>query len=383
MKSWPSVLVLGLAFVTTGATAEVVERVVAKVGGDIITLSEFTSRQMAAAQVARVTPDNVEEYLRQNNARILQDAIDELLLVQRASDLGLRLRPEYVDEVIAGIKKDNKIESEEDFAARLRAEGLTLADLKRNIERSILRNQVLRKELEPRVTVSDADVRAEYEKREAEFTKPATIHLQEILVAGSSGESLSKARQLVAELRGGAAFADVAKKHSASPTAPSGGDLGEVPVADLSSTLAREAKTLQTGQVSDPFPDAGGHRIIAVAGRKEPVVTLFEEVRQELMRDLTRPKYDAEYEKYMAGLRQAGQPETQILVREVPTEVSVSPQGSILSGTEAAPAAPSSAPAPADPEAEVSTTPQAAPEHVIPPAAPQRPTPSPTPTPQP
>src|SRR5512139_1327903 len=100
-------LLSSLALLPGGARAEIIERVVAKVNGQIITLSEFQSRQIAAAQGARVDPANVGAFLRQNNAKILQEAIDEILLLQRAEDAGLRMRPEYVDEVIENIKKEN------------------------------------------------------------------------------------------------------------------------------------------------------------------------------------------------------------------------------------------------------------------------------------
>src|SRR5260221_2552371 len=102
----PSLLLLAVA-----APGDILERVVAKVNGDIITLSEFENRQMAAVQAARLTADKIEAFLRDNNAKILQEAVDDLLLVQRASELGIKLRPETVKEVIEGIKKGNNIGS--------------------------------------------------------------------------------------------------------------------------------------------------------------------------------------------------------------------------------------------------------------------------------
>src|SRR5258708_3499102 len=83
-------------------------------------------------------------------ARILQEAIDDLLVVQRASELGIRLRGEYVQEVIEGIKKENNIADDNELRVQLRKEGMSLDDLKRNIERSVLRRQVLSRELEPK-----------------------------------------------------------------------------------------------------------------------------------------------------------------------------------------------------------------------------------------
>jgi len=95
----PSLLVLA-----TSARAEVIERVVAKVNGDIVTLSDFEARQIAAVQMARIGPDRIEAFLRESNARILQEAIDDLLIMQRAMELEIKLPPTYVKEVIEGIK---------------------------------------------------------------------------------------------------------------------------------------------------------------------------------------------------------------------------------------------------------------------------------------
>ena len=84
---------------------DVIERVIARVNGQIVTLSEFEARQMAAIQAARVPDAEVEAFLRQNNAKLLEEAMEELLLVDRAVTLGLKLRPEYLDQVIDDIKK--------------------------------------------------------------------------------------------------------------------------------------------------------------------------------------------------------------------------------------------------------------------------------------
>ena len=69
------------------ARADLVERVIVRVNGDIVTQSEFEARQVAAVQQARVGAGEVERYLRENNARILQEAIDDMLILQRGAEL--------------------------------------------------------------------------------------------------------------------------------------------------------------------------------------------------------------------------------------------------------------------------------------------------------
>jgi len=120
------ILVLDLA-VAGALRAETIERVVAKVNGQIITLSEFQNRQIAAAQGARVDPAGVGQFLRQNNARLLQEAIDEILIMQKAEDAGIHAPSAWIDEAIEGIKKDNKITSDEQMTEALAREGLAEA----------------------------------------------------------------------------------------------------------------------------------------------------------------------------------------------------------------------------------------------------------------
>src|SRR6266545_7939670 len=111
MKPPRALPILSVALFAAAARGEVIERVIVKVNGDIVTQSEFEARQIAAVQQARIPAEQIEKYLRDNNAHILQEAIDDLLLVQRAADLGIKLRPEYIKEVLDGIKKENKIAS--------------------------------------------------------------------------------------------------------------------------------------------------------------------------------------------------------------------------------------------------------------------------------
>ena len=75
--------------------------------------------------------------------------------------------------MIDNIKKENKIASDEELQQQLSREGMTLDDLKRNIERSIVRRQILTRDVEGKVAVTDAEAKAEYEaKRRTAASRP-------------------------------------------------------------------------------------------------------------------------------------------------------------------------------------------------------------------
>ncbi|HEY6548611.1 MAG TPA: peptidylprolyl isomerase [Vicinamibacteria bacterium] len=379
--------------------AEILERVVAKVNGDIVTLTDFQARQLAAAQAARISPERVEAFLRQQNAKILQDAVDELLLTQRAADLGMRMRPEVVRDIIEGIKKENNLETDAQLQEQLRREGMSMDDLKRSIERSIQRRQVLQREIEPKIAVSEEDSYAEYQKKKAEFAKPATVTLEEILVEGD--DAREKAEALVARARAGEDFAALARAYSKAPSAKNGGELGKLAQGEMNAELEKQAFALAKGAISDPLPQGAGYRILKISDKTEASVVPYEEAKKDIRARLGEERIEKEYQAYMATLRDKAV--VQIQVREVPLQLSgpvpenalldtpllgggggslglggepkerpapppaEAPQGSTPPAAAAAPAAPA---APAADEAEFTTTGSAVPERVVPPAGP-------------
>jgi len=370
------------------ARGEIVERVVAKVNGQIITLSEFQARQLQAAQAAKVDPSQIGTFLRQNNAKILQQAIDEILLVQRAEDAGAKASPQAVEDVIASIKKENNLTTEEQFQEALEREGMTVDELKRNIERQMAQRMIMHRDIEPKIAPTDAECLVEYEKLKAtEFTKPATVTLQEILVNEEAG-GLVLARQLVERARAGEDFPTLARTYSSAPSRAQGGDVGQVAKGDLNPELEKVAFALDVGAVSDPLPVGGGYRTVKVLAKTAGSVVPFETAKDQVRDRIMMSRFEKEYEAYMQDLRKNATVE--LRVREVPLQLTGPvPEGSLLEGLDpfsaaTAPAGAVARPAPTPPPAsgaqaapaqgaapssgdEISTTPQAAPEHIAPP----------------
>jgi parvulin-like peptidyl-prolyl isomerase len=376
MRRQIAFLALPSLLLASPAPAEILERIIAKVNGEIITQSEFQARQLAAAQAAHIDPDKVGAFLRDNNAKILQEAIDDMLLVQRAGDAGLHLRPEYIKEVIDGIKKENNIASDEQLQEQLRREGMSIDDLKRNIERSILRRQILSRDLESKTTITDAEAKAEYEAHVADYKRPASVKLLEILVRGEGGSALARAKELVARARAGEDFSALAKANSIAPSRAAGGDLGKLVRGEMNPALEKAAFALTAGSVSDPIPFGDDYRILKLVEKSEASVVSFEEAKAELKQKLSQGRWEKEYSAYLEGLRKKAI--IDLKVREVPLQLTGPvPSGTLLGGAGAAdprgaagPPAPAAVnPANSDAE-EIVTSPSSGPEHVVPPPLP-------------
>src|SRR5688500_3998520 len=168
--------------------AEILEQVLVKVNGDVVTKTEFENRQVQVLQsrpeYANINPNSLDlqKAIAEITPALILDAVDELLLVQRGRELNYALGDEQFKSIVDNIKKSNNITDEAQFQAALKQEGITEADLRRNIERSMMISQVQRNEVVERISVTDEEARAYYDAHRSEFTTPSEITLREILI---------------------------------------------------------------------------------------------------------------------------------------------------------------------------------------------------------
>src|SRR5688572_20045290 len=146
---------LAAAGILTGAVplrAEILEQVLVKVNGDIVTKTEFEQRQVEALrsrpEFANSNPSNlemqraIEKAVGEMTPDLILDAVEELLLVQRARELNYTLSDEQYKGIVEEIRKSNNLTDEAQFQAALKQEGITEAELRRNLERSMMVSQV-------------------------------------------------------------------------------------------------------------------------------------------------------------------------------------------------------------------------------------------------
>src|SRR6185295_19433543 len=101
---------------------------------------------------------------------LMVNVVDEFLLVQRGKELGYSMGDEQFKQILDSIKKDNKLETDEQFQAALKQENMTLADLRKSLERQAIISRVQQNEVLGRVAVSEDEARRYYEGHKNEFT---------------------------------------------------------------------------------------------------------------------------------------------------------------------------------------------------------------------
>ena len=122
----------------------IIEQVLVKVNGDIITKTELEERQIAALRERKVSPEvlkndeQLKKALADVTPQLLVNAIDELLVMQLGREKGLRLSDEQFNRWLTTMRKDQNLEDDKKFEAALQQEGMTLTDIRRNVEKQFL-----------------------------------------------------------------------------------------------------------------------------------------------------------------------------------------------------------------------------------------------------
>lgn len=201
---------------------------------------------------------------------VVRGLIDEEIVQQRASKMNLTATPEEVDAKLNEMKAPY---TEEQFGELLRARHTTLDDLKHDLRRSLTIDKLLNKEINSKVTVSDADVTNYFNQHKAEFDLIENqYHLAEIRVtdvpatqvgnlpnnkATNDIEAKKKIQTIKNRLDTGEDFGTLAINYSERPeTATNGGDMGFVPESQLHSDPAvyTAISKLKAGEITDVLP---------------------------------------------------------------------------------------------------------------------------------
>jgi peptidyl-prolyl cis-trans isomerase SurA len=311
------VAVLALAVAT--ARAEIIERVLVKVNGDILTQTDLETRQSAMIRQRRENPqtmsnEQLSRTLAEITPQVIVDAVDELLLLQRGRELGYKLSEERFKQILDNIKKENKLETEEQFQAALKAEGMTLADLRKQLEKSMVIQQVQSNEVLGRIAITETEGKAYYEAHKNEFTSPATLMLREVLVSvpTSKGQTVNvaqdesakaKAEALLARAKAGENFEKIVADSSDAASKGNGGLIGPISLGDLEPKLRAIFEALKQGDVSPVVRTTAGYQFFKVETLNPATVQPWDKVKEEVGNKVAQSKQSVEFAKYMQRLR--------------------------------------------------------------------------------
>jgi len=289
--------------------AEVVERIVAKVNGQIITKTQLDKEYQMLIERLGPAPTPEEEQRRRTELRleVLDSMIDTMLILQIAEERGLQVPPRYFQEWKENIKKEMNLETEEDFLRAIEIQGLTEADLQANFERNLLTQEIRRMEVENKINIAQPEIEKYYREHIADYTEPSKVRIREVVVkfeAGGEAEAEQKARRLLQDIQQGADFAEVARRHSDASSKEAGGDLGFFEQSELAEPLAAVAFEMAPGDISDLIPMDTSFRIIRVEEKTEEKTMTLDSVYNDIGNALRDELLQEQTEKFLKLLRE-------------------------------------------------------------------------------
>jgi peptidyl-prolyl cis-trans isomerase SurA len=315
-------LLLAVTIAGVAPRAEIIEQILVKVNGELFTKTDLETRQVAALRemgqrIDPATPNLGDAQLRKMldevTPELMVNVIDEMLLVQRGKELGYRLGDEQFAGILDNLKKENKLETDEQFQAALTQEGITLADLRRNVERRMLVSRVEQNEIIGRIAISEVEAREYYEAHLSEFTTPQSITLREIFVSvPAEGNAINvaqdeAAREKANEIRrralAGESFEKLAAELSDAPSKANAGLIGPLNVAELSPDLQKLIEAMKPGQISEILRSTRGYQLLKLESSTPPETMPFEQAKDQISERVFTDKRQEEYEKVLVRLR--------------------------------------------------------------------------------
>lgn len=303
----------------------IIQRIIVKVNGEIFTQTDLETRQVEALrdQNKQVkTPQDLQndavlaKALADLTPGILLEVVDELLMVQRGREIGATFSDANFNQTIENIKKQNKFDDEA-LKQALAQSGLTMNELRTNLERRYLRESVLRNEVMRNMQVTDEEARQYYKAHPELFKKPATIMLRELFVevptSAKAGQTVfnaaedDAAKAKIEEARARAAkgedFAKIVAEVSDAGSKANGGLIGPVVINELSDALAKAIEVLKPGQYSEINRTSRGYMFFKLESRSEEALEPFDKVREDVIQRIAESRLDTEEKKHIEKLR--------------------------------------------------------------------------------
>ena len=302
-----------LASVASGCRAEarLVEKIAAVVGDNIILASEVEEKAAPMLTDASRITDPAKRSARATALRreVLERLIDDELILQQATELKLSVTSEQVDQSIDEIKKQNNI-TDDQLKDALRGQGMTMTTYRADLKRQLLRYRVLNIAVGSRVSISDDEVKAYYE-RHMKTGENVQVRASHIFVAIPEGadasvvaEKQAQAQKLLERARAGEDFAKLAKQYSDdAATRADGGDLGTFGKDMLPKAIEELVFSMKVDEIAGPVRADRGFHVIKLVERKVKDAKPLADVQDDIRIQLRQKEMERQTKTYLAELR--------------------------------------------------------------------------------
>jgi len=299
-KVFVVVLVVFSALASAGERV-LVEGILVRVNDRIITVSDFTQRVRTELSQMPQAPSDAEVH--QFVEMLLQEVVNELILLERATEKRLTVEEAMVDQAIANLREENNLLEDEAWEQAVASSGLTIEGLRERYRRTILLQRAVQGEVRP-IEITIEELRQQYEQNKDRYRIPAKVELEQVFLTDDGGgptdaQLLRRAQGMVERVRDGA---DLRAEATLAGTELQ--SLGAIPIEDCRPDLMAALDGLDDGGLTDPLSVPGGIQVIRLVARIPEGYQTFEEVAPELRRRKSAESYENQTRGLVEKLRQ-------------------------------------------------------------------------------
>lgn len=288
----------------------IVDRIVATVNDEVITLSDFFVTVPIFIQLNRVPASaySTPEGQQQLALRLLQVLVDRELLDQQAEEHEIQIERESVDQYIELIARQQSMTVEE-LQTGLDERGVMFADFREYIRFELTRLRVIQVMVADSVSVSDAEVDAVFRERYPDTAVETHYDISQIMLSTPASATPEELQTIWDELDAvrqravdGESFEELAREYSDDPSRREGGHMDSYARGDLPSTFERTVLNLTTGEVSAIIESRYGYHIVRLNELWEEASIDVDGLREEIYRELQLARQESEVDRYLAQL---------------------------------------------------------------------------------
>jgi peptidyl-prolyl cis-trans isomerase SurA len=283
-----SVFLAVLASVAAAEDRVVLEGILVRVNDNIVTISDFTKRMRTELTQLPSAPS--EDEIRQLTEKMLNEIVDELVLLERASEKHIEVNEKMVDQALSNLREENNLLEDEAWEQAVASSGLTLDQLRDRYRRTILLQRAVQGEVRP-LEITEEELHRLYEQQIEQYAVPEKVELQQVFIADGTApnDTMRRAQGMVERVRKGADL-----KAEATLAGSQLQDLGAIPVADCRPELKAALDKIEDGEVTDPMPVPGGVQVILLVQTIPAGYQPFNEVVDGIRRQVSADSYEGQ-----------------------------------------------------------------------------------------
>ena len=293
------------------ASVQLIDKIVAVVNDDIITLSEL--REITVPYLkkmkARYSVNYDEAQIKETESRILDQLIDEKLVRQEVVRLKIVISEKEVTMGVEDMMKNTNL-SEDQFKKALAEQDITMEEYREQMKNEMERLRLLDAEVKSKVQVKEKEIASYYKEHMDNFNTPPEVRLQQILLMippGASEQEISqirgRAEEIVQKIKKGEDFTSLVRLYSQDSSAATGGDIGFFKQGELMPAINEVAFSLYIGEASSVIQTSAGFHIIKVLEKRERQKMTEEERNKEIWDILYTQNLDDMFKQWLKELR--------------------------------------------------------------------------------